>query len=43
MKKGLAMLLALGLVAQAKETKTEERQIPVAVLLVVEFSHLSVP
>jgi curli biogenesis system outer membrane secretion channel CsgG len=29
MRKGLAVLLALGLVAQAKETKTEERQIPV--------------
>ncbi|MFZ8810955.1 MAG: CsgG/HfaB family protein [Pyrobaculum sp.] len=29
MKKGLAVLLALGLVAQGKETKTEERQIPV--------------
>jgi len=29
MKKSLAMLLVLGLAAQAKETKTEERQIPV--------------
>jgi curli biogenesis system outer membrane secretion channel CsgG len=29
MKKGLALLLALGLVAQGKETKTEERHIPV--------------
>jgi len=29
MKKSLAMLLVLGVVAQAKETKTEERQIPV--------------
>ena len=29
MKKGVAMLLVLGLAAQAKETKTEERQIPV--------------
>ncbi len=29
MKKGVAMLLALGIVAQAKDTKTEERQIPV--------------
>jgi curli biogenesis system outer membrane secretion channel CsgG len=44
MKKGLAMLLALGLVAQAKETKTEERQIPVvrcsepvASVMVMEF------
>jgi curli biogenesis system outer membrane secretion channel CsgG len=29
MRKGFAMLLFLGAVAQAKETKTEERQIPV--------------
>ncbi len=29
MKKGLAMLLVLGIVAQAKDTKTEEKQIPV--------------
>ncbi len=29
MKKGLAMLLVLGIVAQAKDTKIEERQIPV--------------
>jgi curli biogenesis system outer membrane secretion channel CsgG len=44
MKKSLAMLLVLGLVAQAKETKTEERQIPVvkcsepvASVMVMEF------
>ncbi len=29
MKKGLAMLLVLGALAQAKDTKTEEKQIPV--------------
>ena len=29
MKKGVAMLLVLGALAQAKNTKTEERQIPV--------------
>jgi curli biogenesis system outer membrane secretion channel CsgG len=29
MRKGLAVLLALGALAQAKDTKTEERQIPV--------------
>ncbi len=29
MKKGLAMLLVLGVLAQAKDTKTEEKQIPV--------------